>query len=188
MHNQEYINAYIGEVRNCFQKLEQLAPEIGVAAAQLVECLANGGRLFLCGNGGSAADAQHIAAELVGRFKKERKALPAIALTTDTSAITAIANDYEFDRIFSRQLRGLARSGDMLVAISTSGNSGNILKAVDAASEMGVLTLALTGAAGGKLAQVCDTAVQVPSDETSHIQEMHIAVGHMLCAIVEDAL
>lgn len=141
---------------------------------------------MLCGNGGSAADSQHIAAELIGRFKKERGALAAIALSTDTSILTCVGNDYSYDDIFSRQVTGLAKPGDILIAISTSGNSPNVLKAVDEANKAGCITVALTGRDGGKLAPLCQHSIVVPSNETARIQEMHIMVGHMLCDLLED--
>jgi len=161
---------------------------IASAASAVLAALQSGGKILLCGNGGSAADAQHIAAELMGRFKKERRALAAIALTTDTSALTAIANDYDFSDVFARQVEGLGRAGDVLVAISTSGNSDNIIKAVKAAKARGLAVIAMTGEGGGALALLGDHALKVPSGETSHIQEMHIAVGHMMCALVESGL
>jgi D-sedoheptulose 7-phosphate isomerase len=142
----------------------------------------------LCGNGGSAADAQHIAAELVGRFVADRRALPAIALTTDTSALTAIANDYGYDAVFSRQLEGLAQPGDVLIAISTSGNSANVLAAANTGKAMGVQVLGLLGGSGGKLLNACDDSLVVPSKTTARIQECHILIGHMLCDLVETAL
>lgn len=188
MGNQEYIESYLASVQNCFAQLTTQTLEIVQAASVVSGCLAGGGRVFLCGNGGSAADAQHIAAELIGRFQKERQSLPAVALTTDTSAITAIANDYGYDKIFARQLSGLAQEGDLLIAISTSGNSENVLKAVECAKEMGVKTIGLTGEKGGQLSADCDQTIKVPATETCHIQEMHIAIGHMVCAIVETNL
>jgi D-sedoheptulose 7-phosphate isomerase len=148
--------------------------------------LKKGGHLFFCGNGGSAADAQHIAAELVGRFLKERKPLAATALSCNTSTMTAVGNDYGYDFIFSRQLEGLAKSGDVLFAISTSGNSKNVVLAVMAAKSMGVKTIGITGSKGGKLKELCDLCINVPSDHTPRIQEMHIAVGHMICEIIDE--
>jgi D-sedoheptulose 7-phosphate isomerase len=143
---------------------------------------------MLCGNGGSAADAQHLAAELVGRYRKDRAPLAALALTVDTSALTAIANDYAFEEVFARQIAGLGRPGDLLLALSTSGDSANVLAAVAAARANGIATIALTGAGGGRLAPLADLAIRVPAARSNAVQELHIAVGHILCGIVEDAL
>lgn len=148
------------------------------------QCLSNGGKILIAGNGGSAADAQHIAAELVGRFEKERKGLASIALTTDSSALTAIANDYGYNFVFSRQIEGIANAGDVFIGISTSGNSANIVEAVNAAKEKNVTTVCLTGQ-GGKLPEICDYAIKVPCTRTATIQESHIMIGHILCALIE---
>ena len=145
----------------------------------------SGNKVLLCGNGGSAADAQHIAAEFVGRYETERKALAAIALTTDTSALTALANDYNFERVFSRQIEALARKDDLLIAISTSGNSPNINSAVMTARRIGCLTLGLTGANGKKLASLCDESILVPATRTARIQESHILIAHIWCEIID---
>jgi D-sedoheptulose 7-phosphate isomerase len=150
--------------------------------------LSRGGRIFFCGNGGSAADAQHLAAELTGRFLKERPSLAGIALTTNTSTLTAIANDYSYEEVFSRQIEGLAQPGDVLLGISTSGNSGNVLRAMDVARQMKVFTVALTGKTGGKLATHAEHCIRIPSDETPRIQEGHILTGHILAEIVEAEL
>ena len=173
----ETIHAVMG---NMEAKLEE-------ASALLVNTLKNGNKVLLCGNGGSAADAQHIAAELTGRYKTERRGLPGIALTTDTSALTAISNDYGYDRVFDRQVEALANKGDLLIGISTSGNSGNIISALTLAKELGCATLGLSGRDGGKMNEVCDVNLVVPSDDTPRIQEMHILFGHTLCQIVDDA-
>ena len=158
-------------------------------SGQLVcDALANGKKVLICGNGGSAADAQHIAAELVGRYEKDRQSFPAIALTTDTSALTAVSNDYGFDEVFARQVAGLAQSGDVLVAISTSGRSQNVLNAVQKARETGCLTIALTGEGGEPLASACDVAVVVPAQRTSRIQEAHITIGHLWCEMVDEMI
>jgi len=157
------------------------------ASSLMVETLKNGNKVLLCGNGGSAADAQHIAAELTGRYKTERRGLPGIALTTDTSALTAISNDYGYARVFDRQVEALANKGDLLIGISTSGNSDNILSALNTAKELGCATLGLSGRDGGKMNEVCDINLVVPSDDTPRIQEMHILFGHTLCQIVDDA-
>lgn len=179
--------AYFAAVANNFQALRELAPAVERAARTLADIVRQGHKVMFCGNGGSAADAQHLAAELTGRYLKERNPLPALALTTDTSALTAIGNDYGFAEVFARQLRALGRSGDGLVAISTSGNSDNVVSAVAAAKEIGIATIALTGQAGGKLRQFADIAICVPSAQTNHIQEMHIAIGHYLCGFIEHA-
>ena len=158
------------------------------ASLLAVEVLKRGNKVLLCGNGGSAADAQHIAAELVGRYKTERRGLPVIALTTDTSALTAIGNDYGYDRIFDRQVEALVNEGDLLIGISTSGNSLNVLSALLLAKEMGAKTLGLTGKGGGKMNYACDINLVVPSDDTPRIQEMHILFGHTICQIIDDEL
>jgi D-sedoheptulose 7-phosphate isomerase len=158
---------------------------IDKCARLIEETFDKGGKLLLCGNGGSAADAQHIAAEFVGRYEKERRALPAIALTTDTSALTALANDYDFERIFSRQVEALATKGDCLIAISTSGESPNVLAAVMRAREIGCGVIGLTGANGKKLASLCDAVVMVPSRRTARIQEAHITVAHYWCEALD---
>lgn len=150
--------------------------------------LAAGGRVLLFGNGGSAADAQHIAAELVGRFVAERRGLAAIALTTDSSAMTAIANDYGFDQVFARQVEALGRPGDVAVGISTSGNSANVLRGIEQAAAGGLVTVALTGGDGGRLADRADLAITVPSPVTARVQECHITLGHLMCELVERAL
>lgn len=166
----------------------QLGPPVEEAAARIVEALRGGHKVLLLGNGGSAADAQHLAAELSGRYRRERPGLAALALTTDTSALTAISNDYGFERVFERQVEALARPGDVVVAISTSGNSGNVLRAARRAREMGCLVMGWAGKDGGRLAGLCDLPIVVPSDDTARIQEMHILVGHVLCDLVEEAM
>jgi D-sedoheptulose 7-phosphate isomerase len=154
----------------------------------IVEALKNGNKILLCGNGGSAGDAQHIATEITGRFEAERRGLPAIALTTDTSAITAIANDFGFERIFSRQVEALAKEGDVLIGITTSGNSPNIIAAVMEARNIGCKTIGLTGEKGKKIASLCDASVLVPSGRTARIQEAHITIGHLWCEMVDKNL
>ena len=159
------------------------------AAGQLIcETLAAGNKLLICGNGGSAADAQHIAAELIGRYEKVRRSFPAIALTTDTSTLTAVSNDFGFEDVFVRQVVGLARPNDLLLAISTSGKSPNVLKAAEKAREMGCRTIALTGAGAEPLASSCDLAVIVPSQRTARVQEAHITIGHIWCEMVDEVL
>lgn len=162
----------------------QLA-NIQKAAEAIIKSLENGGKLLIFGNGGSAADSQHIAAELVGRFKMERRALPAIALTTDTSAITAIGNDYGFERIFSRQVEALGVKGDVALGISTSGNSKNVIEAFRKAKSAGLKTIALTGGDGGNMKTEADISITVPVKDTPRIQESHILIGHILCQLIE---
>lgn len=166
------------------QQLPALEKAIDVIAARLLA----GNKVMFFGNGGSAADAQHLAAEFVNRFLRDRRALAAIALTTDTSALTSIGNDLGFDQVFSRQVEALGRPGDLVVAISTSGNSPNVLRAVEAARRLGCITVGFTGGSGGRLAKVVDEAFVVPSAETPRIQETHITLGHALCALVDDLL
>lgn len=163
----------------------ELAPTVSSAGQKWLDSLNNGGKILLMGNGGSAADAQHIAAELVGRYLNERRALPAIALTTDTSILTAVGNDYGFESIFSRQLEALAQPNDVVVGYSTSGKSQNICEAMKVAQAKGCYTLALTGQTGGALAKLVDSCIAVPSTCTPRIQEVHSFIGHMLCAFVD---
>ncbi|TWJ04742.1 D-sedoheptulose 7-phosphate isomerase [Mucilaginibacter frigoritolerans] len=166
--------------------IEQLVPDIEQACEMIISAIKNGKKVLLAGNGGSAADAQHIAAELSGRFVKHRKALPGIALTTDTSALTAIANDYGYEHVFSRQVEALAQEGDLFIGISTSGNSHGILNAFESAKKLNCHTLGLSGRDGGKMNGLCDLNIVVPSDITARIQEMHILIGHILCKAVDD--
>lgn len=169
------------------QTIETMITPIQKAATLMVTTLKNGNKILLVGNGGSAADAQHIAAELTGRYKSERRGLPAIALTTDTSALTAIANDYGYGRVFDRQVEALASKGDLLIGISTSGNSANIISAFNVAKELGCTTLGMSGKSGGEMNDVCDLNLIIPSNDTPRIQEMHILIGHILCQAVDDA-
>jgi D-sedoheptulose 7-phosphate isomerase len=157
------------------------------AAIQIVKALRAGGKLICCGNGGSAADAQHLAAEFTGRYLKERRALPALALNANTSSLTAIGNDYGFDLVFARQLEALGKEGDVLLGISTSGNSRNVLRAMEVAKAKSIYTIALTGS-GGKMKDLADCAICIPSEETPRIQECHILTGHIICEIAEDML
>jgi D-sedoheptulose 7-phosphate isomerase len=168
-----------------FNALEPLFPLISEVGIAMQSCIKNGGKILLMGNGGSAADSQHIAAEIVGRFKKERKGLPAIALTTDTSIITSVGNDYGYDYIFARQIEGLCRAEDLVIGITTSGNSKNVVNAIMAANEVGATTVGFTGGSGGKLNELCLYNIVVPSDVTARIQEAHIFIGHSLCEILE---
>jgi len=167
------------------QKMHSILPMVEKAGFLCINALKEGNKILLCGNGGSAADAQHIAAELSGRFKKERNALAAVALTTDTSAITAIGNDYGFEYIFSRQCEALGKKGDVLIGISTSGNSQNVINAINSARKLGVKVITLTGKDGGAMKDMGDINIVIPSDDTPRIQEMHIMVGHMLCFYIE---
>ena len=165
-----------------------LTAQIARMAAIVFECLKAGRRIYLCGNGGSAADSQHLAAEFIGRFQKERAAWPAEALSTNTSILTALGNDYSFDVVFSRQVEAMVQPGDVLIGITTSGNSPNIVKAVEAARACGAHTIGLAGRDGGLLKKVCDECFVVPAQATCRIQEVHIAVGHVICDLVEVAM
>lgn len=167
-------------------RIVSLTPAIDGAGQAILGCLQQGGSVFFCGNGGSAADCQHLAAEFTGRFVRERAPLAGVALTTDSSALTAIGNDYGFEEIFARQIAGLGKPGDCLVAISTSGNSRNVIRAVEAAKIIGVATIGLLGRDGGMLKEICDMAVVVPSETTARIQEMHILIGHSWCEAVDE--
>jgi D-sedoheptulose 7-phosphate isomerase len=166
----------------------ELLNELNEVANAFVKVFQSGGRVLFCGNGGSAADAQHIAAELSGRFYKDRSPLNAEALHVNSSYLTAVANDYSFDEVYSRMVMAGGKKGDLLVAISTSGNSANIIKAVETANEMGMITVGLTGATGGKLSALCNHCIKVPSTDTPRIQEVHILLGHILCEITENQL
>ena len=171
------------------QKVMQTMQKPLEEASQLVvDTLKAGNKILLFGNGGSAADAQHIAAELTGRYKTERRGLPGIALTTDTSALTAIGNDYGYDRVFDRQVEALANEGDLLIGISTSGNSKNVINAFKVGQERGCKILGLTGRDGGNMNEYCDVNLIVPSDDTPRIQEMHILFGHTICQIIDNEL
>ena len=163
---------------------KELPVTVAIAVLAMVECLNSGGKIMACGNGGSAADAQHFAAELMGRFERERRELAAVALTTDTSILTAVGNDYSYDQVFSKQVRGLGKSGDILLAITTSGNSKNVIKAVEAAQAMGIKVIALSGNGGGQLNKVLganDLLLAAPSSRTARIQETHLVLLHALC-------
>lgn len=183
-----YIGDIIAEHRRVIDELRGLEPQIAALADQCERRISGGGRILWAGNGGSAADCQHLAAELVGRFEQQRRALPAIALTTDTSALTSIANDFGFEHVFSRQLAALGRPQDLFVGISTSGNSPNILRALDVAAEMGLYRVLWTGESGGACESHCDLSIKVPSSNTARIQEAHILIGHILCGLIERAL
>jgi len=161
---------------------------IAQAALAMAEALRTGHKVIWFGNGGSATQSQHMAAEFVGRFAKERRSLASLSLTENIASITAIANDYDYARIFARQLEGLAQRGDVAIGLSTSGSSPNVLAGLRKARELGVLTVGMTGASGGQMPTLCDFCIRVPSTETARIQEAHLTIGHILCALVEDAL
>ena len=165
--------------------LDSTLEDIERSGQMICDALAAGRKILLCGNGGSAADAQHIAAELVGCYERQRRSWPAIALTTDTSALTAVSNDLGYEQVFARQIAGLAQAGDVLIAISTSGRSKNVLQAVERAREIGCRTIALTGASSDPLGPMCDMTVAVPASRTSRIQEAHITIGHLWCEMVD---
>ena len=184
-------NHFLDSIETKRNALEELIIPIKHAANCISDSLLNEGKVLSCGNGGSAGDAQHFSAELLNRFEIERPGLPAVALTTDSSTLTAIANDYEYDQIFSKQILALGTNRDVLLAISTSGNSSNIIKAVQAAHERNMLVLSLTGNKGGKLAKLLkgnDIEIRVPSDRTARIQEIHLLVIHCLCDIIDAIL
>lgn len=162
--------------------------DVARLAGVLADALARGGKILLCGNGGSAADAQHLAAEFVNRFLMERRPLPAVALTTDTSILTAVGNDFGFDQVFAKQVQALGREGDVLLGLSTSGNSPNVIAALEAGREQGMTTIGLTGEGGGAMPGLCDHLLAVPSRRTPLIQEIHITVGHLLCLLVDEIL
>ncbi len=170
------------------QRLSSLGPDVEQAGQAACKTLLAGGKILLCGNGGSAADSQHLAAELTGRFIHDRRPLAAIALSTDTSALTCIGNDYSFDEVFARQVAGLGRAGDLLIGISTSGNSRNVIRAVEEAHKLGMDTLGLLGRDGGQLRLLCQHSIVVPSQVTARIQESHILIGHTLCGLIEQGL
>jgi len=176
------------QVKQAMLADDVLLGEIRGLADLVIDCYRDGGKVLLAGNGGSAADAQHIAAELVCRFTVDRPALPAMALTTDSSILTAVSNDLGYENLFARQLEASGRPGDLFIAISTSGNSPNILRAVETARRLGVTTVGLSGASGGKMADLCNRCIRVPSDDTARIQEAHITIGHILCSAAEQGL
>ncbi len=186
MHDR--VLAHFNESREVKQAAEALAPDIVRAAEVMAGALVRDAKILSCGNGGSAADAQHFSGELLGRFEMERPGLPAVALTTDTSTLTAVANDYSFEEVFSKQVRALGQSGDVLLAISTSGNSENVLRAVTAAHDRGMAVVALTGRSGGKIAEALepgDVEIRVPAERTCRIQETHLVVIHCLCDLID---
>ena len=165
--------------------LEYIAGPLEIAANLCIDCLQNGGKILIFGNGGSAADAQHIAAEMVGRYKVERKGLPAIALTTDTSVLTSIGNDYGYSHVFDRQVEALANKGDVAIGISTGGSSNNVISALRLAKKMGCKTIGFSGRDGGEMNALCDVNLVVPAEDTPRIQEMHIVIGHTVCHLID---
>ena len=165
--------------------MESIGDSLEIAAKLCIESLQNGGKILIFGNGGSAADAQHIAAELVGRYKAERKGLAAIALTTDTSTLTSIGNDYGYERVFDRQVEALANKGDVVIGISTGGSSANVISALKLANSLGCKTIGLSGRDGGEMNTLCDINLVVPAEDTPRIQEMHIVIGHTICHLID---
>ena len=182
---QDELNAHKQTIE---KTIEELQSYIYTACIITTETINNGGKILLFGNGGSAADAQHIAAELSGRYKSERRGLAGIALTTDTSVLTAVGNDYGFERIFDRQVEALANSGDVLIGISTSGHSKNVLRALSLGKNLGCITIGLSGNDGGVMDEFCDVNIIVPSSDTPRIQEMHILIGHIIAQAIDDSV
>ncbi len=181
----EFIESEFNAHLECAKKMSSLTNQINQVATLLIQSLKIGGKILICGNGGSAADAQHFAAELTGRYKKERKGIAGIALSVDTSALTAIGNDYGFEHVFSRQVEALANKGDAFFGISTSGNSQNVIEAAKVAKDKGCVIVGLSGRDGGKLNDICDMNLIMPDNDTPRIQELHILVIHILCDIIE---
>jgi len=182
------VNEFLKHLETTQKTMDVMANKIELAAQLCINSLNNRGKILIFGNGGSAADSQHIAAELVSRYKKERKGLPAIALTTDTSILTAIGNDYGYERIFSRQIEALSQKGDILIGISTGGTSTNVINALVLGKEIGCKTIGLSGKDGGSFKDICDINLLVPANDTARIQEMHILIGHTICHLVEQEL
>jgi D-sedoheptulose 7-phosphate isomerase len=185
MNRPDLIHGALIAHQTVIAQLEPLIPAIHALGERLRDCLNSGNKILLMGNGGSAADCQHIAAEIVGRYKRERRGLPAIALTTDTSILTSVGNDYGFEYIFSRQVEALCAPNDIVIGLSTSGNSANVVAGIQAAKQAGAYTVGLTGASGGRLADLCDVMLAMPSSDTPRIQEAHILIGHILCELAE---
>ncbi len=184
----EIVNAALNVHKDVLEKvMETLQDDIRSACQMAVSVLQSGGKIMFCGNGGSAADAQHLAAEISGRFETERRGLPALALTTDSSVMTAVSNDYGYEHVFRRQVEALANSGDLLVGISTSGNSASVMAAFEEARKTGCKTIGLSGKNGGAFSGKCDLNIVVPSPSTARIQEMHILIGHIICKAVDTA-
>lgn len=188
---QSYIHSQISEAQRVMSRMladESLQATLAAAAAACIECMKKGGKILLAGNGGSAADAQHIAGEFVSRFAFDRPGLPAVALTTDTSILTAIGNDYGYEKLFERQVQAHGREGDIFIGYSTSGKSPNVLRAFEEARRLGIKSIGMTGNRGGPMTEVCDFVLEVPSADTPKIQEGHLVLGHILCGLVENAL
>ncbi len=179
---------WLEEHQKIMNDMTALIPAIEKAAGHVLDSVQKKGKIFWMGNGGSAADAQHLAAELIGKYKLERRAIPSIALTVDTSILTCLSNDYDYSIIFSRQLEALCQPNDVVIGLSTSGNSENVLKGIETAKQCGAFTIGLTGCSGGRLAQLVDLSITIPSDVTARIQEAHIFIGHSLCEYVEQAV
>lgn len=184
--NIDTITAAFDGHQRVLEKSRALIPTIAAMAELCRKALERGNKILICGNGGSAADAQHIAAEFVGRFHNERVSLPAIALTTDTSILTAVANDYSYDRVFARQVEGLGRPGDVLWGISTSGNSANVVEALKMAKEKGLITIGSSGKNGGQMVSLCQELLVVPDDNTARIQEIHMLAAHSICEFIDN--
>jgi D-sedoheptulose 7-phosphate isomerase len=185
---QDVLNHSINEHLSLVSSVAQLTPDISNIILMIMDAFRRGNKLLIFGNGGSAADAQHIASELVGRFITERAALPAIALTTDTSILTSVGNDYGYEHVFSRQVEAIAKPSDVVLGISTSGNSGNVFKALVAARQLDCRTIGLLGNDGGKIKDITDASIIIPSKNTARVQEMHILIGHLLCEAIDDQL
>jgi len=188
---QTYIKQLIEDsirIKNDIISNPELIKNIDNVVNKIIQCLKNNGKVLFCGNGGSAADAQHLAAELSGRFYLDRDPLFAEALHVNTSYLTSVSNDYGYDEVYSRLVKGMGRKGDILIGLSTSGNSKNIIKAFNMANEIGMNTVAMTGASGGELKNICKYLINVPSENTPRIQESHILIGHIICEIVEDKI
>tara|TARA_B100001248_G_C27396866_1_gene466180 strand:+ start:4495 stop:5061 length:567 start_codon:yes stop_codon:yes gene_type:complete len=182
------IISYLNKASDNYKALESESDNIETVTKLMLQALKNKNKIIFCGNGGSAGDSQHLAAELMGRYKIDRNPLPAIALTVDTSAITSIGNDYGYDKVFSRQLEGIGEKGDVLVGISTSGESKNVLEAIKASKKLSITSVCLTGNRETEMTKLSDYSIKTPSKETNHIQEMHITVGQLMCGIIESEL
>ncbi len=182
---EKQIKNSILEISYNFKTMAQMAPQINQATKMCIDALKKGNKVMFCGNGGSASQSQHLAAELVGRYKLNRPAMNSIALTTDTSILTAVGNDYGYDTIFERQVQGIGKPGDVLIGLSTSGNSKNIVLAFDLAKKKNIKTIALTGQKPSAMSEKSDLTLNVPSNITNNIQEMHLAIGHILCGLIE---
>jgi len=180
-------NEFIEHLKISSDAMESITEKIDEAASICIDCLKRDNKILICGNGGSAADAQHIAAEIVGRYKTNRKGLPAIALTTDSSAITAISNDFGYLNVFDRQIEALASEGDVLIGISTGGSSKNVINGIKRANQMKCMTIGFSGKDGGMLNSLCDLNIIVPSNNTPRIQEVHILIGHIICQLIDNA-